>query len=229
MDGYLQNVKNPGVSLVLSLPLLVAYELGLLLVGWNALNGADFFTQALITELGKGGFALFNLGIIAVFVGGAAWLRRSGAFQPQYFFPLLIESGIYAVSMGSIILFIMEEAHLLGGAGIQEYGFLTKLVLSAGAGLHEELVFRLGLIPLLIWVWARVPSIGGDVSALPFALIASSVLFSLAHFAVEAFEWFPFWYRTFAGLFFGLLFWIRGFAVACYTHFLYDVYVLFLN
>ena len=229
MDGYFKNVVNPKVSLVLSLPLLVGYELGLLIVGWDALNGADFFTQALLNELGRGGFALFNLVLIAVFLGAAAWLRRSGAFQPQYFFPLLLESGLYALSMGSIILFIMEEAHLLGGAGLQQYGVLTKLVLSAGAGLHEELVFRLGMIPMLMWIWVRVPSLGGELSALPFALIASSIFFSLAHFAVEAFEWFPFWYRTFAGLFFGLLFWFRGFAVACYTHFLYDVYVLVLS
>jgi membrane protease YdiL (CAAX protease family) len=228
MSGYFQNVKNPKVSVVLSLPLLVVYELGLLVVGWNALNGADFFTQALLNELGQLGFAIFNLVLIGTFFGAAEWLRRSGSFHPQYFGPLLIESAVYALSMGSIILFIMEEAHLLGGPGIQDYGVLTKLVLSAGAGLHEELVFRLGLIPLLMWTWTRIPSLGGELSALPFALIASSVLFSMAHFAVEAFEWFPFWYRTFAGLFFGLLFWFRGFAVACYTHFLYDVYVLLL-
>ena len=49
----------------------------------------------------------------------------------------------------------MEEAHLLGGPGIQDYGALTKLVLSAGAGLHEELVFRLGLILLLMWTWTE--------------------------------------------------------------------------
>jgi hypothetical protein len=35
-----------------------------------------------------------------------------------------------------------------------------------------------------------------------------------------------FTFRVLAGLLFGLLFWFRGFAVAVYTHALYDVLVL---
>jgi hypothetical protein len=38
-----------------------------------------------------------------------------------------------------------------------------------------------------------------------------------------------FTFRLLAGVFFGLLFWFRGFAVAVYTHALYDVYVLLVR
>jgi len=60
----------------------------------------------------------------------------------------------------------------------------------------------------------------------------SSFLFSAAHhippygdpLAVGVFT-----FRFLAGVFFGLLFWFRGFAVAAYPHALYDIYVLILR
>jgi hypothetical protein len=39
---------------------------------------------------------------------------------------------------------------------------------------------------------------------------------------------YSFWYRTFSGVFFSALFLSRGFAVAAWTHFLYDVVVMSL-
>ena len=44
----------------------------------------------------------------------------------------------------------------------------------------------------------------------------------------EPFRFMPFVYRTFAGVFFALVYQVRGFAVAAWTHTLYDVYVLSL-
>ena len=38
-----------------------------------------------------------------------------------------------------------------------------------------------------------------------------------------------FTFRVLAGACFGLLFWFRGFAIAVYTHALYDLYVLVLR
>jgi len=36
-------------------------------------------------------------------------------------------------------------------------------------------------------------------------------------------------FRVLAGCFFGMVYWFRGFAVAVYTHALYDIYVLLLR
>lgn len=227
LKAYFKNSPELSVSIVMVLPLLVCYELGLLAVGWQALNGVDLMTQQLLAHLGKWGFVGFNVALLVAFVFAVRHLRGKNKLDYRYFGPLLVESAIYAVLMGSLILFVMEKTHLLAAAAgwIESAGPLTRIVISAGAGLHEELVFRLGLLTGIAAIWRLF---GSKTSAVVVALVVSSVLFSLAHFIVEDAAWFPFWYRTFAGMVFGGLYLVRGFAVAAYTHALYDVYVLLL-
>jgi membrane protease YdiL (CAAX protease family) len=226
MEGYFTKTRHPGVSLVMVAPLLVVYEVGLLVVGFQALNGADFVTQQLL-RLGGVGFVTVNLAILAAFSGGLYWLRKEGTDARSYFIPVFLESGFYAVVMGTLILKLMEGVHLLGPIA-ERLGLFTRIVISAGAGLHEELVFRLMLMGGIAWAAKKML---GAIEFIPFAiaLVLSSVLFSLAHFTAEPFGWFAFWFRTFAGMFFGILFALRGFAVAAYTHTFYDVYVLVIR
>ena len=228
MIGYFDKSRQLGISLVLVAPVLLIYEVGLLVVGTGALNGADFVTQQVL-RLGGFGFLVFNLGILAAYGGGLYASRKQGVNPSAFFVPLLVESAIYAFLMGTLILQVMQGVHLLGPEPLGSRGLVTRLVLSAGAGIHEELTFRLVLMGGIAWTLRKV--FGPDAKVLPLtvALVASSVLFSLAHFSAEPFGWFPFWFRTFAGAFFGGLFLIRGFAVTVYTHALYDVYVLVIR
>ena len=61
------------------------------------------------------------------------------------------------------------------------------------------------------------------------ALVVSSLAFAAVHHVGPAGEeWtaVAFVYRTLAGAYFGVVYQLRGFAVAAWTHTLYDVYVL---
>ena len=59
------------------------------------------------------------------------------------------------------------------------------------------------------------------------AVFVSSLLFSLAHYVgPEQFGMFSFVFRLLAGALFCGLFLARGFAVAVYTHAIYDIYVM---
>ena len=60
---------------------------------------------------------------------------------------------------------------------------------------------------------------------------AAAALFSAAHHVVGAEPWHigAFVYRFLCGLIFATLFQVRGFAVAVYTHALYDVFVLTMH
>jgi membrane protease YdiL (CAAX protease family) len=65
--------------------------------------------------------------------------------------------------------------------------------------------------------------------AVLLTLAVSATLFSAMHHLPpygDPFSMGVFTFRVLAGVFFGLLFWFRGFAVAVYTHALYDLYVL---
>jgi hypothetical protein len=62
--------------------------------------------------------------------------------------------------------------------------------------------------------------------------LVSSALFSAAHHVGplgDPLRLGVFTYRMLAGIVFGLIFWFRGFAVAVYTHALYDMYVMLLR
>ena len=103
------------------------------------------------------------------------------------------------------------------------------VVISAGAGLHEELIFRVIGMGGLGFLLAGIT---GPRRAWIFALVLSSLIFSLAHHlgpAGEVFTFAAFVYRALAGVFFALVYQLRGFAVAAWTHALYDVYVLSLH
>ena len=65
--------------------------------------------------------------------------------------------------------------------------------------------------------------------AITVALLVSSVLFSAMHHIPpygDPPQLGVFMFRVLAGCFFGLIYWLRGFAIAVYTHALYDIYVL---
>jgi membrane protease YdiL (CAAX protease family) len=223
--AYFDRSSDLVTSLVLVVPLLLVYNLGLVLTDWTALNGADVVTVTLVQWAGFRGYSIFQAALALFFIGAIAWLQKRRRFQWADYWPLLVESSVYAVSMGSLILLIMAEASLLG-PDARARTWVEIVTVSAGAGVYEELLFRLLLIPALAWLTAQMFKISLGAS-LAVGVALSSVVFSAAHyFGPEPFAFFTFAYRTLAGLVFSLLYLFRGFAVAVYTHFLYDVYVM---
>ena len=103
---------------------------------------------------------------------------------------------------------------------------LQRLVGYCGAGLYEEVLFRLLMLPVLAWMLARLGM--SHSTALGGGVLLSAVLFSAAHYMGlhgESFELYSFTFRTVAGVFFGILFLLRGFGISAGTHAMYDVLV----
>ena len=230
LPQHLSGRLDPLTSAILVFPLFLFYQVGILT--GRGQNGVDFVTKSLI-EVGRrdlGNYLLTMGSMFLVYAAVVVILRRRGSFRPQAFVPTLLESTFYALVMGSIILFVMNRflgvlPGLAVGAGPNP---LDILVISAGAGFHEELIFRVILMGGLGWILAGIT---GKRRAWIVALVVSSLAFSLAHHvgpAGEVFTFSAFVYRTLAGVFFALVYHVRGFAVAAWTHALYDVYVLSL-
>jgi len=217
-------------SAILVFPLFLAYQLGIL--SGRGQNGVDVLTRSLVAvaERDLSNYLAILVGMLVVYAAVIVILRRRGHFDPRAFGPMLAESALYALTMGSIILFVMSRligivpGLAIGGASIGDV-----LVISAGAGFHEELVFRVILMGGLAWL---LTGITGKRRAWLIALVLSSIVFSLAHHlgpAGEAFTFAAFVYRALAGAFFATVYQVRGFAVAAWTHALYDVMVLSLG
>jgi membrane protease YdiL (CAAX protease family) len=239
LANHLAGRVDPLTSAILVFPLFIIYQLGILLS--RGLNGVDFVTASLVQlcERDLGNYLIVLTGMLLAYAAILLLLRQRETFDPRAFVPVLAESTFYALSMGSIILFVMHRfvelvpglsaGGELAAAMAAGLGFLDIVVISAGAGLHEELIFRLIGVSGLSWLLAGVM---GEKQAWVVAVLVSSLVFSLAHHLGphgEPFAFAAFAYRTLAGLFFALVYQVRGLAVAVWTHCIYDVYVLSMS
>jgi hypothetical protein len=214
-------------SLVLIVPLLLAYDLGLLLAARG--NGVDLLSGALLA-LCAGSVALYLLLHAGLAAGFLWWARRTGnaaSLSLAIVGPLVVEAMIYALTLGAVIAWIVHDGL---GLGASRGSAITALVTSLGAGVHEELLFRLGAFAGGAALLRRVGL--APRAAWTVALIVSSLLFALAHHHVVGHE--PlvastFAFRAVAGAAFALICWYRSLAHAVYAHVLYDVYVLLIQ
>jgi len=222
--------RNLLTSLMLVFPLLIVYQVGVLHT-LPQLNGADFITSFVFHHAGLKGYLVFVAAVVLAFVVCAIWLRRRQHFHPRTVVPLLLESTIYALTMGGLISLIMIRFLHIDPprmAAAKASGPLTNLIMSVGAGVYEETVFRLGMMGGLVALFERVIGMRRFFAVL-LGLVLSSAAFSAVHHLGPLGDPLAVWifvFRMLAGMLFGLLFWFRGFAVAVYTHTIYDVIVL---
>jgi membrane protease YdiL (CAAX protease family) len=108
-------------------------------------------------------------------------------------------------------------------AARQSSGF--SLVTPLGAGIYEELVFRLIGFTVLNLILLDLLHFPKPLGILLIVLI-SAFLFSAYHYlGYEAFQWRTFVFRTAAGVYFGTIFLLRGFGVTAGSHAAYDLIV----
>lgn len=236
MKDYLVRSRAPRYSVLFTLPLLILYELLSAALSGSAIagvrNGADVLLKSLFVALGgRDGLFLFGL---AILVGGGAlvWRDRHAAgerLEPRVFGFMLLESAAYASIIGAVIGWL--TALVLGGPRTLSSGdgaaldLQTQLVVSLGAGVYEELLFRVLLVGLLAWAVRAVTGASRTVSALA-AIVLSALIFSGFHYVGElgdAFTLSSFTFRAIAGLAFSALYVVRGFGIAAWTHALYDL------
>jgi len=114
----------------------------------------------------------------------------------------------------------------LAAAPLPESNPLLRIVPYVGAGIYEETLFRLLLFTSLAWFLKKVeiPSLLGGL----LAAIGSAALFSGAHHVGphgQPYSHYLFVFRLAAGLYFALVYQLRGFGVAVGAHACYNVMV----
>jgi hypothetical protein len=214
-----------GESLMFSFPLLIIYGVGVMLLP-SAGNGVDFMSRWIFQALGysQRNYLLFYAGLTAIFAVVMWRLMRGGHLRPGRFAMTLVEATIFALTLGSFIFFVMEKVL---GMGVPELGVAGRVVASFGAGIHEELVFRLGLFAggaaLL-----RVVGVPHRTAMIVAAVLSSLAFSAVHHLGAYGDPWVLriFVNRTLAGLVLAGVFYFRSFATAAWGHALYDVYVM---
>ncbi len=232
---------DPLTSLVLTMPVFLVYHLGLLVTDLR--NGADLVTGLMVQVLDRSllGYVALTLSIAVGVVLAGRYLRKSQHhhLEPKSLLPVIGESTVWSlvmlVSVGWLTAQIVGAWIAVDHApplqlGPRTLGPLERIVMSAGAGFHEELVFRVGLFGGGALALERFAKLSAGRAALIAALV-SSLLFSAVHYLGslgDAFAISSFLFRFFMGLAFAALYRYRGLAVAVYTHTIYDLLVFFV-
>ncbi len=225
---------DPLTSLVLVVPVFLIYHLGILFM--DRRNGVDMASTVFfgILKQSVGVYVGVTVAIAAALIGAGFYLRKKGKARVFAFVPVLAESTLWAIGLSVTVGW--ATAKLIPGMietlqlAAEPMGPIDKLVMSAGAGFHEELVFRVILFGGLAFFLRRVLNVRATWSWVT-ALVVSSAIFSGIHYIGalgDEFTIASFVFRFLAGVFLTLVFRFRGFAVAVYSHAIYDVIVLFL-
>jgi len=236
--SYWEDSRAHRYSLVFALPLLLLYELLATVApvrsqGGVIRNGADVILTSLFTALfGIRGPMVFMALVIGVALVLIRRDRRAGQIRPRYFGLMLGESAVLALVFGLVVgmatMQLVGPLNSLAAGGIGVNGSaLERLTLSLGAGLYEELLFRVVLVALLA-NGLRLIGFARTTGAVA-AVIVGALLFSAFHYIGplgEPLRLDSFVFRALAGLAFSALYVTRGFGITAWTHALYDVAVL---
>ncbi len=237
---YAQDSNRPLEILVFLAPLVALYEIGLVfwlrhdqLVLTNRAHGGlvNFFrlfgvrAQDLhVSAMSLPSVALVLTLLIWQLAARSPWTIRWRAVAFMWLESFALAAPLLAVAavIGRAHLFMATSQ--VGEEAIRSLDFVGRASMAAGAGIYEELLFRMALmggVHMLLFDVAKIK----DSSAWLIALLVSCVLFTMYHPLRDmtgALQWGRVIFLMLAGAWFGIIFQLRGFGVAAGTHAAYD-------
>ncbi len=236
--SYWEESAQPLVSLVFILPMLIAYEGGLLLIESKTLhrNGIEEWLRHLLESIGFGQYFLLPLLTCGILLGWHHMTNRPWRFSWRIPPIMLVESAILG-GLLFMVPYLLQPSLLNGMLGFASVSdevsskLAGRIVGFLGTGLYEELLFRLMLFPVIRGVlrMAGAP----ERASLITAMIITSLIFSGAHYELftgrgDPFAWNTFVPRFLLGIFFNFLYVSRGFGITAGSHAAYDIYIAVL-
>ncbi|MEY3142508.1 MAG: hypothetical protein RLY21_1001 [Planctomycetota bacterium] len=230
-QGYFDASRRPLEILFFLLPFIALYEYELVRVLRSpeglVTNGAHLGILRLFDALGFDAAALSLPGLllVAILVGWHAaqrgpWIVDLGVVGRMY-----LESAALVVPL---LVLAQVAVRALPLAGVDDFGALplgARIAVSIGAGIYEELVFRLLLIWVLLAALVDFAKFSRKI-AVAIAVGLSALAFTVYH-PLHAEDGsliaqrFAFYFA--AGVYFGAVFLLRGFGIVVATHALYDI------
>ena len=230
MSNYWRYSRSAYYSAVAALPLLVIYEILIVLSQsryWGIRNAADVWIRTFLMafDLQAQHITFVLIGISLALIPIAKSRARGIKLKANYFALMFAECLAFSLVLGVVLQSILRLGGLSsGGPGS---GLMQNLALSVGAGLFEEIIFRVILLNLIFLLLS--PLLKKKVVAAVVSVLLASFLFSLSHYVgtmADTWQLYSFMFRWAAGLLFTVLYFVRGFAITAYTHALYDIWVL---
>lgn len=220
-------------SYLISLPLLILYEVLIVISQPDPSSvvriSIDVWIKQLFHYVGYNALSITLL--LAALVGLIIFLRdrkQLRKVRSHYFLGMILESVLYAVILALLISsFLANILQMIPPDSVSELSTLQQVALSLGAGLYEELFFRVLLIFILHRVFLLIFS--QSWQSYVAAVLLGAVIFSLAHYTGtlgDPFTLGSFFYRFLFGVALNAIYVLRGFGLAAWTHASYDIMVV---
>jgi membrane protease YdiL (CAAX protease family) len=230
-DGYFQKSELPLASLAFLLPLVILYEVGTLHYSWNPNHHTEqriiafALMQRFFLLFGASGRYLPAMAVVGILLAWHIARRDEWKVSIGTTFGMLLESLCLALPL---LLLGRLTTYYVPQAAVSQPDAANLFVLSVGAGIYEELMFRLIAFTLLNFLLIDLLRIRKSWSYLLMVLI-SAVGFAAYHYLGEEFRWQTFAFRTVAGIYFGIVFIFRGIGITAGVHAGYDIFIILLR
>jgi membrane protease YdiL (CAAX protease family) len=238
IQQYLDVSRKPLQILAFLLPLVIAYEIGLALLLRSdhgvLTNKAHETLLRFFSAFGVAPSSGFYLGGIAVVVVLLLWhilARDPWRVDWPALAVMACESLLLALPLlliGQLTMRLLAVGILFIGqadGSLSDLGLASKLAISVGAGLYEELMFRMLLIAIIHTLLVDVGKASQRVGAV-VAVVVSAAAFTAYHPLGDGHGGLSIQKVCFffiAGLYFGAIYVVRGFGIVVGVHAAYDV------
>ncbi len=225
VQRYLQESRDFATGFLFILPLLIGYEVGILLLRSDVINWAHAISRLVFHVFGRAEPVVF-----AAVIAFLAWLAlrqtEKRRVDAELFGLMLLESVVYAGAIALAAGFVLRHLPPLANPGPGRE-IARDIVLSVGAGVYEEVLFRVVLLGAIYYGLKLWSGLGpGWVAGI--SIVVSSLAFAACHHLGPCGD--P-WtvgrlaFRFAMGVLFAALYIYRGLGIAVYTHALYDIFV----
>jgi len=228
LKQYLVSSRSIHYSLILTLPALVVYELGITILfrdTWFELrNSGEILLRSFFAELGLQNpyliLGLLTLIFLLVMIRGYRIEQQPG-IHADYYLYMLMESMLW----GSLIYVVMQLFTRLPLQILTLEDKLANLNLAIGAGIFEELIFRMLIIGALLIIFQRGLQFN-NWWANAGSILLAAVIFAAFHLFGETYSRPVFAQRVWGGILLGLLYRFRGYGISVYSHVIYNILIL---
>jgi len=233
LKNYFRSTHTLLYSYLISLPLLLFYEVLIFIAqpdsGMVVRISVDVWIKNLFAAFGSN---VMSITLIIVALLGILILYREkdklNTLRMPYFLLMLIEASVYAFLLALLISQTLSYLLQMVQAGtVESLPVLQQIALSLGAGLYEELFFRVILVSGLIFLFKYLFS--KKWMAVTVAILLAAVIFSWVHYIGDLgdpFTMSSFLFRFLFGLALNGIYVWRGFGMAAWTHAIYDIMVV---
>lgn len=228
---YLRESEQPLTCLMFLLPMILTYEVGTAYFTTAAQHGREqqivAFTllQRFFRLFGVHGQHLPALAVAMILIASHVISKARWQFSLTTLAGMAAECTLLALPL----IALGRELARYFPLATHHANRHDVIIMSFGAGVYEELVFRLiffSVLSLLLKDVLRFHSFWMHL----LVVATSALAFSAYHYLspLERFQWRAFVFRTVAGGYFGAIFLLRGFGITAGCHAFYDILILFL-